>query len=322
MQIHYTDPTDKKPYLALVASRGLRGVNDVNGKRRGRWLDDFVSNYKDVLSKYHLLVTRGTFLDVFVTEDRRRALQSVLDTDDMPWESPIYSELTGTVLRRGKDGGLVRLSYCVSPVNRLQKSSVPSRPRCDTVIFLMDPADAEEQFPENRQLIRMTTVGSALLLLNYHSAAIWASHEAVGGAGGAQKVSAFDSGDTIALIAHDERKLDMGKFVAKYHSKLSRFHEIVATGTTGTHIIDFLKIFGDAWSKVTPQNSGPAGGDAEISDRIITGGCQHVCFFLDPNTAHPHEADIYALLRACTFEGCKVNLRLSRAAAESWISRV
>ncbi|MFP5459417.1 MAG: methylglyoxal synthase [Bacteriovoracia bacterium] len=96
---------------------------------------------------------------------------------------------------------------------------------------------------------------------------------------------------TIALIAHDGKKAELVAFVKDHRSYFQDF-TIVATSTTGKH----LQQMG---LKVTRVLSGPLGGDAQIAALVATGACQGVIFMRDPLGMHPHEPDIYSLLRIC-----------------------
>jgi len=97
----------------------------------------------------------------------------------------------------------------------------------------------------------------------------------------------------IAIIAHDNKKADMVAFIMK---RLNFFHrdevELVATGTTGTHIQH-------AGLKVDRVKSGPKGGDAQIASQLVEGRVDMVLFFIDPMFSHPHEVDIHMLMRLC-----------------------
>lgn len=68
--------------------------------------------------------------------------------------------------------------------------------------------------------------------------------------------------------------------------------DLIATGTTGSHVES-------AGLKVEKVSSGPLGGDAEIAAEIAQGKIHAVIFFRDPLDKHPHEPDIYMLLRIC-----------------------
>lgn len=96
---------------------------------------------------------------------------------------------------------------------------------------------------------------------------------------------------TIALIAHDGKKAEMIAFV-KDNMSIFKSFDLVATSTTGKHI----ELTG---LKVKKMLSGPLGGDAQISALVATGKCHAVIFMRDPLGMHPHEPDIYSLLRIC-----------------------
>ena len=94
----------------------------------------------------------------------------------------------------------------------------------------------------------------------------------------------------IALIAHDKKKELMVQFCIAYKGILSH-HNLVATGTTGTLIMDATGL------NVHRFLSGPQGGDQQIGARIAYNEIDLVLFFRDPLTAQPHEPDVNALLR-------------------------
>ncbi len=94
----------------------------------------------------------------------------------------------------------------------------------------------------------------------------------------------------IALIAHDKKKEDMIRFVTAYKDIFEQ-HELYATGTTGTRIMD------EVFLTVHRFHSGPLGGDQEIGAMIAQDKMDMVIFFRDPLTAQPHEPDVTALIR-------------------------
>lgn len=97
----------------------------------------------------------------------------------------------------------------------------------------------------------------------------------------------------IALIAHDGKKAEMVGFMRDHMARFKRDDiELVATGTTGSHVES-------AGLKVQKVLSGPYGGDAEIAALIARGEVSAVFFFRDPLDKHPHEPDIMMLLRIC-----------------------
>ncbi len=96
---------------------------------------------------------------------------------------------------------------------------------------------------------------------------------------------------TLALIAHDGKKAEMVAFVKDNVDFLSKYR-IIATGTTGTHIIQ-------AGIKAERVLSGPLGGDAQIASEVARGKCHGVIFLRDPLGMHPHDPDISMLMRIC-----------------------
>jgi len=96
----------------------------------------------------------------------------------------------------------------------------------------------------------------------------------------------------IALVAHDQKKEDLIQFVTAYKSILVE-HELFATGTTGTRIIDEVGL------SIFRYKSGPLGGDQQIGSAIANNEMDMVIFFRDPLTAQPHEPDVTALIRLC-----------------------
>ena len=96
----------------------------------------------------------------------------------------------------------------------------------------------------------------------------------------------------IALIAHDKKKDELVEFSKKYKNVLSNM-ELVATGTTGTRIIEATGL------DIFRYKSGPLGGDQQIGALILVHQIDMIIFFRDPLTAQPHEPDISALLRLC-----------------------
>ncbi len=95
----------------------------------------------------------------------------------------------------------------------------------------------------------------------------------------------------IALIAHDGKKAEMVRFLLDHKSFLSS-SELIATGTTGSHIEK-------SGLKVEKLLSGPLGGDAQIAAYAAEGKVDAVVFFRDPLDKHPHEPDVQMLMRIC-----------------------
>lgn len=102
---------------------------------------------------------------------------------------------------------------------------------------------------------------------------------------------------TIALVAHDHRKMDMIDW-AVYNSDFLSHHHLVCTGTTGGLVQKALKEKG-VQVEMTCMNSGPLGGDAEIAALVVRKQVDMAVFLIDDLNPQPHEADIQMLLRQC-----------------------
>ncbi len=94
---------------------------------------------------------------------------------------------------------------------------------------------------------------------------------------------------TIALVAHDGKKAEMVTFVKNNLPLLKKFR-LVATGTTGKYVQE-------AGLKVKRVARGPMGGDAQIASMIVEKKVNGIVFLRDPLGIHPHEPDIFMLLR-------------------------
>jgi methylglyoxal synthase len=113
---------------------------------------------------------------------------------------------------------------------------------------------------------------------------------------------------SVALIAHDKKKLDLAVF-AKDHADVLRRFPLIATSTTGQVLAT------KAGLEVERLLSGPQGGDLQVGARIATGDVLAVVFFRDPLTAQPHEPDVSALLRICDVHDVPLATNLGSAAA-------
>lgn len=102
---------------------------------------------------------------------------------------------------------------------------------------------------------------------------------------------------TIALVAHDKRKVDMVEW-AVHNAQFLSHHKIVCTGTTGTLVQEAFERAGVS-ADIECKNSGPLGGDAEIAAMVVRKEVQLAVFLIDDLNAQPHEADIQMLLRQC-----------------------
>jgi methylglyoxal synthase len=114
--------------------------------------------------------------------------------------------------------------------------------------------------------------------------------------------------ELIALIAHDDKKDDLARFVLEHKTLFERF-SLIGTGTTA-------RIIGEQTAlNVARWMSGPLGGDQQIGGAIAEDRVLAVFFYRDPLTAQPHEPDVSALLRICDVHNVPLatNLATSKA---------
>ena len=112
----------------------------------------------------------------------------------------------------------------------------------------------------------------------------------------------------VALIAHDNKKLDLAIF-AKDHVDILKNFPIIATNSTGKVLQEKTNL------QIECLKSGPLGGDLQVGARVAEDKVLAVIFFRDPLTAQPHEPDVSALMRACDVH--KVPLATNLATAEA-----
>ena len=100
----------------------------------------------------------------------------------------------------------------------------------------------------------------------------------------------------LALVAHNHMKPAMKQFIETYSEILKKFR---ITGTQTT-----MKMCKSMWGEDDPSihygltcTSGPLGGDAQIAALMCMEDLGGMIFFVDPLSAHPHQADIDSLQR-------------------------
>jgi len=102
----------------------------------------------------------------------------------------------------------------------------------------------------------------------------------------------------IALVAHDNRKEDLIKWVEWNWQELIG-HKLYCTGTTGKLVEEALadKPGKDHKYEIIKLKSGPLGGDQQLGALIAESKIDIFVFFWDPMQPHAHDVDVKALLR-------------------------
>lgn len=125
--------------------------------------------------------------------------------------------------------------------------------------------------------------------------------------------------NVLAMIAHDEMKLEMCHFAVQNASRISqRFDYVLATGTTGRWLRRFMEAAGRSpgdIKKIRPCLSGPYGGDVQIAYAVVRKLCRKIIFFQDPLTSHAHDVDIRLFEQAVLASDVEVQLATSPAGA-------
>jgi methylglyoxal synthase len=104
--------------------------------------------------------------------------------------------------------------------------------------------------------------------------------------------------ETIALVAHDNRKKDLIEWV-EYNYKHLMDKKLVCTGTTGKLVKNVLEKHSGGKKKkgIKLLKSGPLGGDQQLGALVAEGKIDLMIFLLDPMEPQPHDVDVKALLR-------------------------
>ncbi len=209
-----------KPKLVIAASQ--RSRNDPSSP-----LLRFVRDYSQTLKQFEIHATKMTG-------------QAILGTG-------LYEKNEIVLHRAGADGGVAELA------------AIAARGECLIAILISDPSDPWSDTVLNRALKRVCIQKQIRLITTYAAAVRWATYES--SQDSITSVNPFsvsyswgqinfnlgnknvDSrGDfkllpinqrTLALIAHDKKKLEMVQFVKEHVNLISQHHRILTTGTTG-----------------------------------------------------------------------------------------
>ena len=97
---------------------------------------------------------------------------------------------------------------------------------------------------------------------------------------------------TIALVAHDNKKIDMVEW-ANNNKETLKEYKLLGTEGTARRINQVTGL------QIENIGHGPNGGDIHIAYNILEKNIDLLVFFVDTKKAHGHEHDIQALIRTC-----------------------
>ena len=112
---------------------------------------------------------------------------------------------------------------------------------------------------------------------------------------------------TIALIAHNSRKIDLLNWAKEHKTRLEDYN-LIGTTNTAKLISDVLDL------NVKGFGHGPSGGDSLLAAKILQGEVQKIIFFIDAESPHGHEHDIQTLIRTAVINN--IPIALNRASAD------
>jgi len=162
-------------------------------------------------------------------------------------------------------------------------------------------------------------------LASAHPEALFCQRESIA----IDKSPIFDLKSTdrvIAMIAHDNMKLEICRFAIENASYIFNQHDyVLATGTTGDWILKFMEAAhrgAEARNKIRLCRSGPKGGDLQIAYAVAEGLCQQIIFLQDPSVNHPHDSDIQLFEQAVATHGVHARLATNVESARFLITSV
>lgn len=125
---------------------------------------------------------------------------------------------------------------------------------------------------------------------------------------------------TIALVAHDNRKMDLVEWV-EWNFNVLINHKLICTGTTGRIVEEAITKMSEKGAdipEIKKLKSGPLGGDQQLGSLIVEGVIDCIIFFWDPMQPHPHDVDVKALLRIAVLYN--IPIACNRSTADFMIS--
>ena len=106
----------------------------------------------------------------------------------------------------------------------------------------------------------------------------------------------------LALIAHDGKKLEMDVFAVEHAKEIFGNYNLSQPQNLQDQIKHLMSAmgYGDYGDQICCCESGPDGGDLQIAHAIVSGVCNDIIFFQNPQVMQPHDADIRLFEQAVT----------------------
>jgi methylglyoxal synthase len=115
----------------------------------------------------------------------------------------------------------------------------------------------------------------------------------------------------IALVAHDNKKLEMAEWV-NFNKDFLKHFELIGTEGTARSIKNITGL------KITEITHGPDGGDIKIANAVLDEKVDILIFFIDVRNPHGHEHEIQTLIRIAVLKN--IPFALNRKTADFLIS--
>lgn len=313
------DPTNDRARIAFVTTPKCRDTHSDQ-------IEDFIQRYLHLVSSFsEILVTGGTYSFVMNMLDRLPS--------EAACGNPTASNLAGAHhldLRQQFERTLVQMLPNLQGMIEIGYELVEGR--LDAMIHLSDWEDISAK-PDSAALRRQANVHNVPIASDIHSARAfveaWISDIKSGctlvrqkrlAAGDSPLTGIQPSDSVIAMVAHDNMKLELCRFAVRHATEIfDRFDFVLATGTTGKWLKRFMEAAGRTREEVDRIRcclSGPYGGDLQIAYAVVKELCRKVIFLQDPLISHPHHSDISLFEQAVVAHTLKVELATNSRSAE------
>jgi len=322
------DTTPKHGKIAFITTPDFR-------KNRPIVAEAFVYRHMYSLCQFFTVVTTGRTHDEFLCKILNRPLSKT----KKPFRKMIEDDMR---FKLQKQSDLVKWRDTIKSGLEPTKPSYPGmihiayelvEGRLDAVIHLTDWMDKSAK-PDSAVLSREANVHNVPAATDVDTATAFIESWHAKIARSSKKTGLFREREenknpplrniekndkVIALVAHDNMKLDMCCFAVEHAAHIfSRYDYILSTGTTGGWLKRFMEAAGrgrDEIKRIRCCNSGPLGGDLQIAYAVVEELCHEIIFLQDPSVSHAHDSDIRLFEQAVLHKDVNVKLATNLASA-------